>query len=75
MQKWSRGQVEARLANMPPCLIGMEACVGAYHLSRLPRHRYLSCLAPATKNPARVDIEYNERCKSNMEDHLWPRCE
>ena len=33
-QKWSRGQVEARLANMPPCLIGMEACVGAHHLSR-----------------------------------------
>jgi len=24
-QKWSRGQVEARFANMPPCLIGMEA--------------------------------------------------
>jgi transposase len=33
-QKWSRGQVEARLANMPPCLIGMEACVGAHYLSR-----------------------------------------
>jgi transposase len=33
-QKWSRGQVEARLVNMPPCLIGMEACVGAHHLSR-----------------------------------------
>src|SRR5258705_3188824 len=32
-QKWSRGQVEARLANIPPCLIGMEACVGAHHLS------------------------------------------
>jgi transposase len=28
-QKWSRGQVAARLANMPPCLVGMEACVGA----------------------------------------------
>ena len=36
-QKWSRGQVEARLANLPPCLIGMEACVGAHH-SRL--HNY-----------------------------------
>jgi len=36
-QKWSRGQVEARLANLPPCLIGMEACVGAHHLSRRPR--------------------------------------
>ena len=33
-QKWSRGQVEARLANMSPCLIGMEACVSAHHLRR-----------------------------------------
>jgi transposase len=33
-QKWSRGQMEARLANLPPCLIGMEACVGAHYLSR-----------------------------------------
>jgi transposase len=33
-QKWSRGQMEARFANMPACLIGMEACVGAHHLSR-----------------------------------------
>jgi len=33
-QKWSRGQVEARLANLPPCRIGMEARVGAHHLSR-----------------------------------------
>jgi len=32
--RWSRGQIEARLANMPPCLIGMEACVGAHYLSR-----------------------------------------
>jgi transposase len=31
-QKLSRGQVSARLANMPPCLV--EACVGAHHLSR-----------------------------------------
>ena len=33
-QKWSRGQIEARLVNLPPCLIGMEACVGAHHLAR-----------------------------------------
>ena len=36
-QKWSRGQIEARLANMPRCLVGMEACVGAHHLSRKPQ--------------------------------------
>src|SRR5215468_1980149 len=33
-QRWTRSQVDARFANMPPCLIGMEACVGAHHLSR-----------------------------------------
>jgi hypothetical protein len=33
-QKLSRGQVAARLANMAPCLVGMEACFGAHHLSR-----------------------------------------
>jgi hypothetical protein len=31
--RWSRGQVEKRFANMPPRLIGMEACVGAHHRS------------------------------------------
>jgi transposase len=36
-QKWSLGQVEGRLANISPCLIGMEACVGAHHLSRKPK--------------------------------------
>ena len=33
-QKLSRGQVEARLASIAPCLIAMEACVGAHHLGR-----------------------------------------
>ena len=47
-QKWSRGQIEARLANMPPCLIGMEACVGAHHLSRkLQAHGHDARLMPA----------------------------
>ncbi len=30
----SRSQIVVRLANLQPCLIGMEACVGAHHLSR-----------------------------------------
>ena len=33
-QNWSRGQVEARLANIPPCLVGIEACVRAHHPNR-----------------------------------------
>ena len=49
-QKWSRGQVEARLANMPPCLIGMEACVGAPETPRL-------ALARKFGAEATVDIE------------------
>ena len=47
-QKWSRGQIEVRIANMPPCLIGMEACVGAHHLSRkLQAHGHDARLMPA----------------------------
>jgi hypothetical protein len=33
-RKLSRNQVVARFASLPPCLIGMEACVEAHHLSR-----------------------------------------
>jgi transposase len=52
-QKWSRGQVEARFANMPPCLIGMEACVGAHHLSRsLQKLGHEARLMPARYNEA-----------------------
>jgi transposase len=32
-QKWFRGQIESRLANLTPCLVGMEACNGAQHLA------------------------------------------
>ena len=56
-QKWSRGQVEARLANMPACLIGMKACVGAWPFSEVPlsategRSRLQSGLRQAARNP------------------------
>ena len=33
-QKVSRSQLERRLANIPRCLIGMEACSGAHHIGR-----------------------------------------
>ena len=36
-RKLLRSQVNVRLAKLAPCLIGMEACVGAHHLSRKPR--------------------------------------
>jgi transposase len=32
--KLSRTQLPQRLANIPPCLIGMEACAGAHHIGR-----------------------------------------
>jgi transposase len=32
--KTSRGQLDRRLANVPCCLIGMEACSGAHHIGR-----------------------------------------
>jgi transposase len=63
-QKWSRGQVEARLANLSPCLIGMEACVGAHHLSRklqLLGHN-------ARLMPAKYVRPYNKGQKNDFRD-------
>ena len=63
-QKWSRGQVEARFANMPPCLIGMEACVGAHHLSRK-----LKALGhDARLMPARYVRPYSKGQKNDFRD-------
>jgi transposase len=63
-QKWSRGQVEARLANMPPCLIGMEACVGAHHLSR----RLKALGHDARLMPARYVRPYSKGQKNDFRD-------
>ena len=63
-QKWSRGQVEARLANMPPCLIGMEACVGAHHLSR----KLNSLGHDARLMPAKYVRPYSKGQKNDFRD-------
>src|SRR5436190_1399111 len=61
-QKWSRGQIEARLANMPPCLIGMEACVGAHH-------RKLKALGhDARLMPAKYVRPYSKGQKNDFRD-------
>lgn len=33
-RKFTRGALEAWFANLPLCLVGMEACVGSHHLGR-----------------------------------------
>ncbi len=72
-QMWSRGQVEARFANMPRCLIGMEACVGAHHLSR--RLKVLG--HDARLMPARYVRPYSKGQKNDFRTddyHDWPVC-
>ena len=59
-QKLSRGQLEARLANMPPCLIGMEACVGAHHLSR-KLNSWAQCPADAGEVCSPLPITHQSR--------------
>jgi transposase len=63
-QKWPRSQVEARLANIPPGLIGMEACVGAHQLSRK-----LKALGhDARLMPARYVRPYSKGQKNDFRD-------
>jgi hypothetical protein len=63
-QKWSPGHVEARLANLPPCLIGMEACVGAHHLSR----KLNSLGHDARLMPAKYVRPYSKGQKNDFRD-------
>jgi transposase len=63
-QKWLRGQVEARFANIPPCLIGMEACVGAHHLSR----RLKALGHDARLMPAKYVRPYSKGQKNDFRD-------
>jgi transposase len=63
-QKLRRGQRERRLANLHPCLIGMEACVGAHHLSR----RLLALGHDARLMPARYVRAYGKGQKNDFRD-------
>jgi transposase len=63
-QKWSRGQVQTRLANLPPCLIGMEACVGAHHLAR----RLEALGHDARLMPAKYVRPYSKGQKNDFRD-------
>ena len=63
-QRWSRSQIEIRFANMPPCLVGMEACVGAHHLSRK-----LRALGHDTRlMPAKYVRPYSKGQKNDFRD-------
>src|ERR1044072_380939 len=63
-QKLSRGQVEQRLANMPTCLIGLEGCVGAHHLSR----RLLALGHDVKLIPAQFVSPFRKSHKSDFRD-------
>ena len=52
----AHGERGARFANLPPCLIGMEACVGAHHLSRKLNSDETSCLPRSSASSSRGTI-------------------
>src|SRR4026207_2026276 len=68
-QKWSRGQGGPLFANMPPCLVGMEACVGAHHLSR----KLNSLGHNARLMPAKYVRPYAKEQKNDFRDATYSR--
>lgn len=63
-QKFTPVKLEARLANAPPCLIGMEACVGAHHLAR----RLIKLGHDARLMPAKYVRPYAKGQKNDFND-------
>jgi transposase len=63
-KKWARRQLADRLANLPSCLIDMEACVGGHHLAR-------QCVAlghDARLMPAKYVKPYSKGQKNDFRD-------
>jgi transposase len=63
-QKLSRGQVEARLANISPCLIGMDADVTAHHFDR----ELTTLVHDVRLMPAKYIRPYSKRQKNDFSD-------
>jgi len=63
-QKFTATKLEARLANAPCCLIGMEACVGAHHLAR----RLIALGHDARLMPAKYVRPYAKGQKNDFND-------
>src|SRR5262252_4759368 len=63
--KLSRGQVYARLANIPPCLIGMEACVrlGQLYRSAAPKGAIMAKRKKGTKVQSRAKLRKRNSAK------------
>ena len=53
-RKVSRGQLQSCLANLPVCLIGLEACAGAHHVGRqlAALATTSACCRPSTSSPS-----------------------
>jgi hypothetical protein len=64
-QRWSRGQVESRLANMPPCLIGMEADARPDHTMGHSRPSGTAATSFCFRTPPKPDIKSS--CRSRRE--------
>ena len=65
--KISRDQLLPLIANLPPCLIGMEACTGAHHWARLFREygHTIKLMAPKFVTPYRMS---GKRGKNDAQD-------
>jgi hypothetical protein len=59
--------------NIPPCLIGMEACVGAHHLSRkLQSHGHDARLMPAKYVRPYSNGQKNDFCDAEAIAEAYP---
>ena len=71
--KVSRDQLLPLIAQLPPCLIGIEACSGAHHWARQFREygHTVKLMAPKFVTPYRMG---GKRGKNDAADHaVWPR--
>jgi len=64
----SRTQLVRALANVPPCLVGMEACSGAHHLGRILIAQARCLVARSQPSYCQVGRPNDNRCGRRSDD-------
>jgi transposase len=68
-EKVSRGRIASRLANLPPCLIGIEAGMATHYVAR-----ELAALGHNVKQvPPTYAKPFRQGHRNDFRDALWPR--
>jgi transposase len=75
-EKLARGRIGGRIANVPPCLIGIEAGIGTHYVARelISLGHDVKRVPPAYAKPFPTHKNVVRGCGGDGDSNYWKRC-